>query len=185
MQPQKPKRIHVILLIALIAAEAALAMLYAASRTSGSMLLSELYVAAILICAILLAYLLLTRMGPVLLFHSAKSKLTALTAAEDECTSIEPEGLAQRITEALKKDGFAVSQTLVPQNGRDALHVTVASPKRSACFSTGCTGMSYSPKISAKRATSIRWSSTCKASLTRRGFPTTRGRGAASQRWWC
>lgn len=35
MQPQKPKRIHVILLIALIAAEAALVMLYVASRTSG------------------------------------------------------------------------------------------------------------------------------------------------------
>lgn len=134
MQPQKPKRIHVILLIALIAAEAALVMLYVASRTSGSRLLSELYVAAILICAILLAYLLLTRMGPVLLFHSVKSRLIALTAAEDECADIEPEGLAQRITEALKKDGFSVSQTSISQNGRDALHVTAASSKKFSLF---------------------------------------------------
>jgi hypothetical protein len=134
MQPQKLKRIHVILLIALIAAEVALVMLYAASRASGSKLLPELYVAAILICAILLAYLLLTRMGPVLLFHSVKSRLIALTAAEDECAAIEPEGLAQRIAEALKKDGFSVSQTSISQNGRDALHVTAASSKKFSLF---------------------------------------------------
>lgn len=134
MQPQKLKRIHVILLIALIAAEVALVMLYAASRASGSKLLPELYVAAILICAILLVFLLLTRVGPALLLNNAKNKLLSLKSAECECTPVEPEGLAARIIEAVQKDGFSISQTTIPQNGRDALHVTVASSKTFSLF---------------------------------------------------
>jgi hypothetical protein len=134
MQPQKPKHIHVILLTVLIAAEVALVMLYAASRASGSRLLPELYVAAILICAILLVFLLLTRVGPTLLFHSAKNKLLALMATEDECAAIEPEGLAQRIIEAVQKDGFSVSQASIAQSSRDTLHVTVASSKTFSLF---------------------------------------------------
>jgi len=134
MQPQKPKRIHVILLIALIAAEAALVVLYVTSRASGAMLLPELYVAGILICAILLAFLLLTRVGPALLFNSAKNRLLKFNAAEGECASVEPEGLKDRITEAMRKDGFSVAQTQIAQGGGDPLRVTVALSKTFSLF---------------------------------------------------
>ena len=134
MQPQKPKRIHVILLIALIVAETALVVLYATSRASGAMLLPELYVAGILICAILLAFLLLTRVGPALLFNSAKNKLLKFKATEGECATIEPEGLKDRITEAMQKDGFNVAQTQIAQSGGDTLRVTVALSKSFSLF---------------------------------------------------
>jgi hypothetical protein len=134
MQPQKPKSIHVILLIVLIAAEAALVTLFVTSRASGAVLLPELYVAGILICAIMLVFLLLTRVGPALLFKSAKNKLLTLKATEGECAAIEPEGLKDRMTAAMQKDGFAVADAQITQGGGDALRVTVASSKAFSLF---------------------------------------------------
>jgi hypothetical protein len=134
MQPQKPKRIHVVLLIFLIAAGAVFVVLYVTSRASGARLLPELYVAGILICAILLAFLLLTRVGPALLFNSAKSKLLKFKSTEGECATIEPEGLKERISQALQKDGFKVAQTQITPSGSDSLRVTVALSKAFSLF---------------------------------------------------
>jgi hypothetical protein len=135
MQPQKPKRIHVIFLFALVAAEAALIILYAVSRGAGvAPLLPDLYVAGILICAILLAFLLLTRLGPALLLKGAKDKLKALKATDSECAVIEPDGLKARLMSALQKDGYTLADAEIKQSGGDTLRVTVASGKAFSLF---------------------------------------------------
>jgi hypothetical protein len=133
MHPQKPKRIHVILFIALFAVEIALIALFAASRSSGTELLPELYVAGILICAILIVFLLLTRLGPALLLKSAKDKLKSLKSASGECAAIEPEGMKERLTAALQKDGYALADAEIRQGG-DTLRVTVASGSAFSLF---------------------------------------------------
>lgn len=133
MQPQKPKRIHVILLLALIAAEAALITLFAL-REGSAPLLAELYVAGILICAILLAFLLLTRLGPALLLKSAKRKLQTINAVSGETAVIEPERLKDYLRSALQKDSFVVADTQITQNGGDSLRVTVASGRAFSLF---------------------------------------------------
>ncbi len=135
MQPQRPKRIHVILLIALIAAEAALITLYVIAQSgSGTPLLAELYVAGILICAILIAFLMLTRLGPALLLKSAKKKLQSMKAVSGDTGVIEPEGLKDRLVSALQKDGFTLSDTQITQSGGDTLRVTVAAGKAFSLF---------------------------------------------------
>jgi hypothetical protein len=135
MQPQKPKRIHVIFLVALFAAEAALITLFVTSKSVGAMpLLPELYVAGIMICAILLVFLLLTRLGPVLLLNSAKEKLKALKATSSECAVIEPEGLKEQLVAAVQKNGFTVADTQITHSGGDSLRVTVAASKSFSLF---------------------------------------------------
>ena len=133
MQPQKPKRIHVILLFALIAAEAVLITLYVTSRNAAALLLPELYVAGILICAILLVFLLLTRLGPALLLQGARDKLKALKATGGERAVIEPDGLKDRLKAALQKDGYTLADTEIRQGG-DTLRATVASGKGFSLF---------------------------------------------------
>lgn len=134
MQPQKPKRIHVILLIILLAAEAVFIILYAGARTSeGTALLAELYVAGILICGILLAFMLLTRVGPSLLLKSAKSRLQALKAVSSETGDIEPDGIKESLSTSLQNKGFSLTEAQLSQSG-DTLRVLVASGKAFSLF---------------------------------------------------
>ena len=135
MQPQKPKRIHIILLFALIAAEAALITLYViAQGVSGTPLLAELYVAGILICAILIAFLLLTRLGPALLLKSAKKQLQSMKAVSSDTAVIEPEGFKDRLVSSLQKDSFVLADAQITQSGGDTLRVTVAAGKAFSLF---------------------------------------------------
>ena len=135
MQPQKPKRIHVILLLVLVAAEAALITLYVTARSAdNSPLLAELYVAGILICAILLVFLLLTRLGPALLLKSAKKKLQMMKAVSSDTATIESEGFKDRLCSSLQKDGFVLADAQITQSGGDVLRVTVAAGKAFSLF---------------------------------------------------
>ena len=135
MQPQKPKRIHVILLLVLVAAEAAFIALYVTAQSADSApLLAELYVAGILICAILLVFLLLTRLGPALLLKSAKKKLQAMKAVNSDIAAIDPDGFKDRLVSSLQKNGFVLADAQITQSGGDVLRVTVAAGKAFSLF---------------------------------------------------
>ncbi len=134
MQQKKHTLVYAIIFLALIAAEAALIALYASSKNTSLPTMADLYVAGIVIGAILLVFILLTKLGPVLLLKDAVKKLQAIRESGGGYESFDPDGFGERLVCALEKDGYTLGSTELARNSGAPLRVTTASKKTFSLF---------------------------------------------------
>ncbi len=134
MYQDKQKRLNVIFFFILIAAEAALIVLFASGQNDVSRsLVSELYVAGIVICAILLVFLLFTRLWPAMLLKDARKRLTSIKADSDSA-GFDPDGFRDKLLTALQNDGFVISDAEIKQSDGEMLRVVSAASKVFSLF---------------------------------------------------
>ena len=134
MPKKKHMLVYAIIFFALIAAEAALITLYAASRFASLPTMADLYVAGIVICAILLVFILLTKLGPALLLKDAIKRLRSLTETGSRYESFDPDGFRDRLQGELQKEGYTIADTALARSNGEPLRVATAIKKTFSLF---------------------------------------------------